>query len=153
MTLEAHELFRYLRPGQVRTVSDAAEPVSYRAGDTVYRQGERGGDCLYVVLTGRVALSLPGRGDVGVLLDQLGSGEMFGSCVCLDLAEYTVTAQCTQGSEWLRVEASVLKRLIRVDLKMGCALQTQISKIYFKRFVDAMRKLQAIVMNPPFETR
>jgi CRP-like cAMP-binding protein len=150
MTLEAHEVFRYLRPDQLRTVSDAAEPVSFRAGETVYRQGERA-ECLYVVLSGRVALSLPGRGGVSVLVDQLGAGEMFGSCVCLDLADYTVTAQCSEASELLRIEASVLKRLMDQDLKMGYALQTQISKIYFKRYVDAMRKLQAIVMNLPLE--
>jgi len=152
MTLDAHEVFRYLRPDQVRTVSDTAQPISFRAGDTVYRQGETA-DCLCVVLSGRVALSLPGRRDVSVLADQLGTGEMFGSCVCLDLAEYTVTAQCTEDSELLRIEASVLKRLMDQDLKMGYALQTQISKIYFKRYVDSMRKLQAIVMNLPLEIR
>ena len=152
ITLEAHEVFGYLRPDQVRAVSEAAEPVSYGAGDTVYLQGERA-DNLYVVLTGRVALSLPGRGDVSVLVDQLGTGEMFGSCVCLDLAEYTVTAQCVEDSQLLRIEASVLKRLMDQDLKMGYALQTRISKIYFRRYVDTMRKLQAIVMNLPLETR
>jgi CRP/FNR family cyclic AMP-dependent transcriptional regulator len=152
MTLEAHEVFSYLRPDQLGAVSEAAEPVSRRAGETVYRQGERA-DFLYVVLTGRVALSLPGRGDVSVLVDHLGAGEMFGSCVCLDLAEYSVTAQCVEDSELLRIEASVLKRLMDQDLKMGYALQTRISKIYFGRYVDAMRKLQAIVMNLPLEAR
>ena len=152
MTLEAHEVFSYLRPEQVRVVSEAAEPASYRAGETVYRQGERA-DFLYVVLSGRIALSLPSTGDVSVLVDQLGTGEMFGSCVCLDLAEYTVTAQCAEDSELLRIEAPVLKRLMDQDLKMGYALQTRISKIYFRRYVDTMRKLQAIVMNLPLESR
>jgi CRP-like cAMP-binding protein len=82
-------------------------------GDTVYLQGERA-DNLYVVLTGRIALSLPGRGDISVLVDQLGTGEIFGSWVCLDLAEHTVTAQCVEDSELLRIEASVLKRLTRI---------------------------------------
>jgi len=152
MTLEAHEVFSYLRPDQVRAVSEAAEPLSYRAGETVYRQGGSA-EYLYVVLAGRVDLSLPGRGDVSVLVDRLGVGEMFGSCVCLDLAEYSVTAQCAEDSDLLRIDASVLKRLMDQDLRMGYALQTRISKIYFGRYVDAMRKLQAIVMNLPLETR
>jgi CRP-like cAMP-binding protein len=152
MTLEAHEVFGYLRPEQVRAVSEAAQPVSYSSGDTIYRQGERA-EYLYVVLTGQVDLSLPGTGSVSVLVDHLGQGEMFGSCVCLDLAEYTATAQCVEDSDLLRIEASVLKRLMDQDLKMGYALQTRISKIYFRRYVDTMRKLQAIVMNLPLESR
>jgi hypothetical protein len=36
---------------------------------------------------------------------------------------------------------------------MAYALQTRISKIYLRRHVDTMRKLQAIVKNLPLETR
>jgi len=100
-----------------------------------------------------VRIDVPAGQAFSVLVDRLGVGEMFGSCVCLDLAEYSVTAQCAEDSDLLRIDASVLKRLMDQDLRMGYALQTRISKIYFGRYVDAMRKLQAIVMNLPLETR
>jgi len=34
---------------------------------------------------------------------------------------------------------------------MGYTLQTQISRIYFNRYIQTMKKLQSIVMNLPLE--
>jgi hypothetical protein len=38
------------------------------------------------------------------------------------------------------------------DLVMGYALQRRISKVYFNRYLETMKKLQAIVMNLPIDT-
>ena len=38
------------------------------------------------------------------------------------------------------------------DLLMGYTIQTQISRIYFNRYIDTMKKLQSIVMNLPLES-
>ena len=40
-TLDRSEVFQFLRPDQVKTISDVAEAVSYRAGETVYSKGAR----------------------------------------------------------------------------------------------------------------
>jgi len=34
---------------------------------------------------------------------------------------------------------------------MGYTIQTMISRVYFKRYLDTMRKLQAIVQSIPLE--
>ena len=44
-----------------------------------------------------------------------------------------------------------MKSLMEKDLKMGYHLQTYISNAYFNRYIDTMKKLQAIVMNQPME--
>jgi len=149
--LAAHRVFQYLRPEQVDAISSAAEVIRARAGDTVYYQGAPA-VYLYVVLHGEVALRLPGRQGVSVLIDQLGEGEMFGSCVCVDMDAYYLTAQCVTDAELLRFEARLLKQLMAEDLRIGFAIQEQISKIYFKRYVDTMKKLQALVMSVPLES-
>jgi len=147
--LEAHEVFRFLRPEQIATVSGAAEPVSCGAGDTVYFKGTKA-RYLYVLLDGQIELRQPGRSGVSVVIDQLTAGAMFGSCVCMDLDSYSLTAQCVENCRLLRIESSVLKRLMDNDPRMGYALQTRFSKIYFRRYVDTMQKLQAILLNIPF---
>lgn len=148
--LAAHEVFRFLRPEQVDAISNAAEILDYKAGDTVYFQGAPATH-LYVVLHGQVTLRLPGREGVSLLIDQVGDGAMFGSCVCVDLESYYLTAQCVVNTQLLRFEANLLKRLMADDLRIGYAIQTQISVIYFKRYVDTMKKLQSIVMSIPLE--
>ena len=149
--LERNEVFQFLRPEQVMAISDAAKVVEYRAGDTVYEKGEPA-RYFYVVLDGQVALRLPGRSGVSIQVDQLTQGAMFGSCVCFDLVDYSVSAQCTMDSKLLRLDAATLKELMDRDLVMGYAIQTQISRLYFKRYLDTMKKLQAIVMNLPIES-
>ena len=107
---------------------------------------------LLVSQAGQVVLRMPVRKGVSVLVDQLGPGAMFGSCVCMDLATYTLSAQCTEETRLLKIDALLLKKLMDDDLRMGYAIQTQISKIYFQRYLDAMHKLQAIVMNLSLES-
>jgi len=34
---------------------------------------------------------------------------------------------------------------------MGYAIQTLVSRVYFKRYIDTMRKLQSIVQSIPLE--
>lgn len=149
-TLVAQEVFGSLRSDQVNQISEAAERVSCAAGETVYSRGARA-EYFFVVLEGEVTLRMPGKGGVSVVIDQLGKGAMFGSCVCFNRDSYALTAQCTTDSQLLRVKSAVLRDLMDRDLVMGYALQTRISQIYFTRYLETMKKLQAIVMNIPIE--
>ena len=150
-TLRREEVFEFLRPDQVDALSNAAEVVRPKAGEIVYLQGEEA-DSLYVILSGQVSLRLPGKAGVSILIDQLSErGSMFGSSLSFRIGSYVLTAQCIEDAELLRVRTSVLKRLLEDDPRMGYAMQSKISEIYFKRYLEAMRKLQAIVMNIPLE--
>jgi CRP-like cAMP-binding protein len=141
---QAEELFQFLRPEQVVRLSSVAEPVSFKPGATVYEQGSEA-TYLYVVLSGRVELLLPGRDGVYVLVNEIGVGELFGVCVCLGVPSYSVTARCSEDAWLLRVDAEVLKRLMDGDPEIGYALETQIAKIYYGRYGEAMRRLSGIV--------
>ncbi len=149
--LEGHELFSFLRPDQVKTISDAAETVSLQAGETVYKRGEKA-TYLYVVLKGQVSLRLPGPEGVSILIDQINGGAMFGSCICLNLDSYSVNAHCTSDCQLLKIDAATLKKLMEDDLRAGYTIQTHMSKTYFRRYIDTMSKLQAIIMNIPLAT-
>ena len=88
---------------------------------------------------------------MSLLIDEVTGGAIFGSCLCFQIDTYTLTAQCTEDSRILKIKASTLKRLMDDDLVMGYAIQTMISRVYFKRYVDTMHKLQAIVQSIPLE--
>ena len=148
--LESHEIFQLLRPEQMSILSAAAEEVSFQAGDTVFLRGEPADD-FFVVLEGQVALRMLRPDGVCVLIDEVPAGVIFGSCVCFEIDAYTLTAQCTEDSRILKIKASTLKKLMDDDLVMGYAIQTMISRVYFKRYLDTMRKLQAIVQSIPLE--
>jgi CRP/FNR family cyclic AMP-dependent transcriptional regulator len=148
--LESHEVFQLLRPEQVSILSSASEEVAFKAGETIFRRGEPADD-FFVVLEGQVALRMLRPAGVSLLIDEVTGGAIFGSCLCFQIDTYTLTAQCTEDSRILKIKASTLKRLMDDDLVMGYAIQTMISRVYFKRYVDTMHKLQAIVQSIPLE--
>ena len=149
--LDKHEVFQFLRPEQLRAISDVAKVVNFSAGDTIYERGARA-DHFFVVLEGQVSLRLPGQSGVSIQIDELTEGAIFGSCICFQLVNYSLNAQCTRDSKILKIESTTLKELMDEDLLMGYTIQTQISRIYFNRYIETMNKLQSIVMNLPLET-
>jgi len=148
--LDRNEVFQFLRPDQVKKISEVAEEVSYTGGETIYEKGARA-DFFYIVLEGQVSLRLPGYRGVSIQIDELTKGAIFGSCVCFQLANYSLNAQCTRDSRLLKISSTTLKELMDQDLVMGYTIQTQISRIYFQRYIETMNKLQSIVMNLPLE--
>ena len=147
-SLKRDEVFEFLRPDQVDALSDAAQLIRFKPGDIIYQKGEPARD-IYIVLCGKVALRLPGNRGVNIMIDELTQGDIFGSCVSFSLDSYVLTAQRTYACKLLCIQASVLKELLEDDPRMGYAIQSKISEIYFRRYVEAMNKLQAIVMNIP----
>ena len=149
--LDKNEVFQFLRPDQVRAISDVARVVDFEAGETIYERGTKA-DHFYVVLEGQISLRLPGTSGVSIQIDELTEGAVFGSCICFQLVDYSLKAQCTLDSKVLKIESATLKELMDEDLLMGYTIQTQISRIYFNRYIQTMKKLQSIVMNLPLET-
>jgi signal-transduction protein with cAMP-binding, CBS, and nucleotidyltransferase domain len=148
---DRHEVFQFLRPDQMKKISDMAEVVTCESGEMVYEK-DTPAAYFYIVLDGQVSLRLPSRSGISLEIDQLNEGAVFGSCVCFQLVNYSLNAQCTQGSRLLKIASATLKELMDDDLVMGYTIQTQISRIYFKRYIETMNKLQSIVMNLPLET-
>ena len=149
-SLTSQEVFSFLLPDQVNAISDASERVSFKPGDVVYSKGDKATD-FYIVLDGEITLRLPGNAGVGVVIDQLQRGEIFGGALGAGRKTYALSAHCTDKAKLLRVKSSALKSLMKKDVRMGYHLQAYISNSYFNRYVDTMKKLQAIVMNLPIE--
>jgi len=148
--LASQDVFSLLRPEQVDAISNVSETMRFSAGSTVYSQGEKA-DHIYVVLEGEVTLRLPGKGGVSVPIDEVTPGTMFGAGMCFDIDTYSTTAQCTQECRLLKIHALALRDLMDEDHRMGSVIQRRMSGVYFKRYVETMRKLQSIVMNLPLE--
>ena len=149
-TLTSQEVFGFLLPEQVNAISNAAEKVSVTAGNIVYEKGDKAED-FFIVLDGEVTLKLPGKTGLNVVIDQLRRGDIFGGALAYGRNSYALSAQCTGDAQLLKVKSSALKTLMDRDPRLGYTLQGYISTSYFNRYIDTMKKLQAIVMNIPVE--
>ena len=148
--LDSHQIFQLLRPEQVSVLSSAAEEITLEAGEIVFQQGEPA-DYFFAVLDGLVSLRLPRPSGVSLLIDEVTEGAIFGSCICFQIRDYSLTARCTEKSKVLKIKAETLRKLMDEDLVMGYAIQTMVSRSYFKRYIATMRKLQSIVQSIPLE--
>lgn len=148
LQFRGQDLFQHLRPDQVNTLSEAAEEISLGPGQTVYQRGDPN-EFLYVVLEGQVNLTMPQSEGVRLLIDEVGEGAMFGYGACLQLETYSLTATCIDAARLLKIKVEALKGVMGKDLIMGCAIQTHISRVYFRRYLATMNKLQAIAHSVP----
>lgn len=148
--LSAQEVFHFLRPDQIHALSETAETVTFESGDTVYFKGGKA-KYLYTILEGAVSLRMPGNRGVSLAIDQLQKGELFGACVCLARETYALTAQCTEDCVLLKIDAFALKDLVDEDFRLGHALYQKFADLYFRRYIQTMEKIQAIIMNIPLE--
>ena len=141
--LSSHDVFGFLQPTQLNSISDVAEVVSVAAGETVFRSGDPA-EFLFAVLDGKVSLRLPREDGVTLQIEEVSTGALFGSCVCFDLSTYTLTAICSEDSTLLKINAASLKRVMDEDLAVGYPLQRMISRTYFKRYLDTMNRLRSV---------
>ncbi len=144
------EVFQFLLPQQIDALSNSSWTFSCDAGETIYHKGMEVAH-IYVVLEGKVALRLPGNEGLSVLIDMLGPGEMFGSCLSYNLGTYSLTAQAIENSKILKIRANALRKVLDDDPRTGYTVQSRISAIYFKRYIETMNKLQNVVTNIPLE--
>jgi len=141
--LSSHEVFSFLQPQQVRAVSDVSEVISRMDGETVFRSGEPA-SFLYAVLEGQVSLDLPRDDGVSLHIEDISTGALFGSCMCFDIDTYTLTATSAADTKLLKISADQLIRVMNEDTVTGYHMQRMISRTYFKRYLDTMKKLRTI---------
>jgi CRP-like cAMP-binding protein len=144
-------VFGFLSPEQLAALESTSSTTSFQDEEVIYSRGTPA-TFLYVVLEGEVALRLPGSEGVSVLIEQLGPGEMFGLNATFDLGVYGLTVQSVGHSKIMRIQTSVLQRLMDQDATVGYAIQKRVSELYYRRFVAAARRLQAIMQAIPLES-
>jgi len=148
--LQKHELFGLLTPKEIETLSKVSGVVQLKEGGRVYSEGVPASH-LFVLLKGRVELRRPTKGGLSLLVDDLLEGSIFGVSSLTGTARYLLNAECVEDSEVLKVEGGVLRQILNENPAVGYSIQRRISQIFFKRYVDAMERLQSVVQVIPLE--
>jgi len=82
------QLFRGLEPQQLSLIARLASQQSFRAGDTVFIQGQPATH-LYLLLRGKVAIRFKPEDGEALPVAQLESGGVFGWSAALGHGQYT----------------------------------------------------------------
>jgi CRP/FNR family transcriptional regulator, cyclic AMP receptor protein len=79
-------------------IGHSADPVSYAAGQTIFREGDLG-EHLYFVQSGEVAISVQ-----DTVVDRIGPGDVFGEMALIDHKVRSATATAASATEIVPVD-------------------------------------------------
>lgn len=99
-------------PAQVRSLAEGLsrdEPAFYRAGGTIITEGQKGVR-MYVVLDGRVAVSIGGR-----VVERLGPGGVFGEAALVDESTRLANAAAETDCELLPVTRNAFLAMVKLS--------------------------------------
>ena len=146
--LEKHELFGLLSPKEIERLSNASGILKLKKGDKVYSEGIPASH-LFVLLKGRVELRRLTSEGPSFLVEDLIEGALFGVSALVGTDRFLLNAECVEDSEVLKIEGKVLRQILDENPVVGYATQRRISQIFFKRYLAAMERLQAVVQAIP----
>jgi CRP/FNR family transcriptional regulator, cyclic AMP receptor protein len=105
--LASSPLFEMLSSQELQYVAELARPRRFKAGETVFEEGELG-DSVYVVASGTVAvLRRDARGELQALVE-LGAPQFFGEMSLVDKAYRSATVRARTDCELLHLTAENL---------------------------------------------
>jgi len=125
-------LFAGASEGDLARVAAWAEEARFAAGDHLFRAGERA-DRLYVLVEGRVALSVhaPGRGDL--VVETLGPGDVVGVSWALPYERWDLDARALTDVAALAVDAAPLRSVMDAEDPLGRVVRLGITGLLGER--------------------
>jgi signal transduction histidine kinase len=97
VALESAELFRNLRPEELRALRQVTQERQFDAGQEIFREGDRG-DGVYVVKEGLVEISGLVNQETRRVLSQIGPGGLFGEMAIIELRPRSASASAAKGT-------------------------------------------------------
>ena len=150
--LKKFEIFSVFSEKQREELSKITEKKTYQMSKQVYQSGDRAKQ-LFVVTKGLVSLRELKPGDeIGIGLENLERGDIFGCASFLKPQKYTLTAVCEEDSEVLAIDADQLIELCELDPEIGYKFMKKIAQIYFERYEVAKRQIHEMVKTPTLIT-
>ncbi|MEN8205879.1 MAG: cyclic nucleotide-binding domain-containing protein [Pseudomonadota bacterium] len=134
--LKQSPIFSMVMTDDLRVVAQAMEKQQYFAGDRIFETGDQG-DHLYIIISGKVGISLESKSSGTSCLATLSSGDCFGEMNLLDDLPRSATAEVIEDTTLLSLEKTRLRGLIQSYPDMSVGMLRSLSL----RLRDANRKL------------
>ena len=106
---------------QLENALQHSTKVRYEAGRVIMREGEAG-VCMYVVLTGRVAIAIRDK-----IVEMIGPGGTFGEMALVDRSGRSATAAAETDSTWLLIGRNDFVEMVTSRPAFGVALMRSMS--------------------------
>ncbi len=139
--LEKSPMFRNLRPWQIRQFILSGRMVEYSKGDLVFRHGEASTE-LFVLLTGKVSVFLPGQEGHHTLLEQFHPGDVFGDVALFANIPRKADAVAIENSTVLILTREGIERTMRHRPLISAQIFSNLTADLSRRMIKLISKQQ-----------
>ena len=132
MFFKQRDLFGSLGKDFVNEIMNSAETESHQTGEMLFHEGDPAG-WLFILVTGRIKLSLGHTGRVVYLVSN--AGELFGWSSLVGRSNYSASAECMTATRLLRFDKDRLKKIIQKDAANSVTLFLNLAAILGDRLI------------------
>jgi len=130
--LAGHPFFDGLAADVMKTFAACARPVDYKAGQMVYREGDKA-DQFLLVLRGRVAVELRSRGEQTIIIQTVGPDEVLGWSWLFPPYHRRFDARALDDVEAIAMDGVFLREKAETEHRLGYELLKRFSRIVVER--------------------
>lgn len=136
MIFKQSDILQGMDKGFIKAFMDIADKESYEKGNSLFIEGDPA-DFMYILLKGRVKLSIGEEGQTVYTVDH--PGEVFGWSSLSGRGVYSASAECRKPTKLLRIEADRLLRILENDPASGLIFFRRLSGILGNRLLQMYR--------------
>lgn len=143
--LEGSHIFEGLAESQLESLADIAKEEVYRAGQTIFREGEESKK-LYILEEGKIILEMridlgQGRRSAPATIDAVVPGESFGWSALVEPYVFTLTAQCVDKCRLIALDGARLREMMKDDPALGYHVLQRLAKLIASRLMHTRQTL------------
>jgi len=128
-------LFKDLSMRDLAMVNSLMHAREYLADEVIFDEGEEG-QGLFVVLSGRVKITLPA--DVDTVLIELGPGAFFGEVALLDQSVRTAQARAIEDTQIVALFRAEFYSLLKTNSAIASSISFQLARVLAARLRQAI---------------
>ena len=125
--LKGVPFFELLRTDQLRYLAAALEPIAWPGKEVIFERGEAG-DAMYIILSGKVGISLNAAAPFEPYIVELGPGEFFGDMAILDDQPRSASAVTIEGTEGYSLSKDKTRGLLLAYPELGTGMLRALSR-------------------------
>lgn len=111
LLLKKSSIFTDVNTEDLTVVANILEEEAFFEGDTIFEINDRG-DHMYIILEGKIGISISAKEKSPTFIAELGPGECFGEMGMLDDQPRSASAHALEDSKVLSLEKAKLRGLI-----------------------------------------
>ena len=127
LLLKRVPFFALLRTDQLRHIAPVLEPAGWAAGERIFDKGDLS-DRMYILLSGRVGISLHDDPESTEYIAHLEQGDCFGEMGLLDDLPRSATAHVLETAEALSLSRERLQGMLLTYPELGISMLAALSR-------------------------